>query len=120
MADVRNPLQFRFHPSTHREMGGVPHHTVEVWQEEHAETPWAQAHPAERNTYAGSSVDPGTRPVGSFNWHHETGEILGMFTDPEHQRQGVATSMWHEANRVAGETRRRHQAQALDLPHRCR
>ncbi len=94
-----------FHPSTHREMGGVPHHTVEVWNAEHAATPWAQAHPAERNQYAGSDIDPGHRPIGSMSWQHKTGEILGISTEPEHRRRGLATRMWHEAHRVAGETR---------------
>ena len=98
-------FSFAFHPSTHRQMGGVPHHTVEVWPKEHAETDWARAHPGERNQYAGSDLDPGHRPVASLSWHHKTGEIRGLFTDPQHQRQGIATAMLGEARRVAGETR---------------
>lgn len=105
-ADEHLGTQFVFHPSTHREMGGVPHHTVEVWQQEHAETPWAQAHPTERNQWAGSSgIDPGTQPIGSLSWHHKTGEILGLHTVPEFQRQGVATSMLQESRRIAADTR---------------
>ena len=101
-----------------KEMGGVPHHTVEVWSPEHAETDWAKARPEERNQYAGSAVDPGHRPIASFSWHHKTGEVRGLFTEKEHQRQGIATSMWHEANRIAGETRGvtapRHSADRTD------
>lgn len=109
---------FAFHPSTHRSMGGVPHHTVEVWHPEHRETEWAQARPEERNQWAGSSVDPGHRPIGSISWHHRTGEIRGVFTDKAHQRQGIATAMLGEARRIAGETRGvtkpRHSPQRTD------
>ena len=110
--------QFVFHPSTHRSMGGVPHHTVETWSSEHADTPWAQAHPAERNAYAGSSIDPGHRPVASLSWHHKTGEILGVHTEPEHRRQGHASKLLSEGRRLAGETRGvtapKHSAQRTD------
>jgi hypothetical protein len=105
MSEALSKVQFSFHPSTHREMGGVPHHTVEVWESEHAGTPWAQAHPAERNRYAGSDLDPGYRPIASMSWHHKTGEILGLHTSPQFQRQGIATGMWHEGQRIASETR---------------
>ena len=98
-------VQFAFHPSTHREMGGVPHHTVEVWAGEHAGSQWAQAHPTERNQWAGSSSDPGTRPIASLSWHHKTGEILGLHTEPEFRRQGVATRMLQEGRRISSETR---------------
>lgn len=103
-----NEAQFStsFHPSTHREMGGVPYHTVEVWKKDEAESSWAQMHPGERQHWYGSSgVDPGTRPAASLSWHHGTGEILGLYTEKEHQRQGIATAMYRQAQSVAGETR---------------
>lgn len=94
-----------FHPANPKAMGGIPTHTIEAWSPEHADTAWAQAHPTERDTYAGSSVDPGTRPISSMSWHHQTGEIKGVFTDPEHQRQGVASSLWTAGHAIAAETR---------------
>jgi GNAT superfamily N-acetyltransferase len=103
--EALSPDQFKMFPATPKEMGGVPHHTVEVWAPEHAGTDWAQARPEERNQYAGSSVDPGTRPMGSFSWHHKTGEIRGLYVEKEHQRQGIATSMYRHAGEVAGQTR---------------
>ena len=100
-----NPEQFSFHMANPQEMGGIPTHTMEAWAPEHAGTDWAKAHPAERNQYAGSSVDPGHRPIGSISWHHKTGEIRGVFVGKEHQRQGIATALLHQASEVAGGTR---------------
>lgn len=97
--------QFVFHKANPKAMGGVPHHTVEAWAPEHAGTDWAKAHPSERNQLVGSFMDPGIRPIGSMSWHHQTGEVRGIDTDPGHRRQGVASSMWAEGQRVAGETR---------------
>lgn len=97
--------QFAFHMATPKEMGGVPHHTVEVWHPEHATTAWAQAHPAERDLWAGSSDDPGHRPIGSISWHHKTGEVRGVYVQKEHQRKGIGTALWHQAGAVAGTTR---------------
>lgn len=94
-----------FHPANPRAMGGSSTHTVEAWRPEHAGSEWAQAHPSERYTYAGSSLDPGTRPMGSLSWHHKTGEIKGVYTDPEHQRQGVASSLYVNAQEIASTTR---------------
>lgn len=103
--EALSPDQFKMFQANPKEMGGVPHHTVEVWSPEHAGTEWAQARPEERNQYAGSSVDPGHRPMGSFSWHHKTGEIRGLYVEPEHQRQGIATSMLGHARGLAAETR---------------
>jgi GNAT superfamily N-acetyltransferase len=89
--------QFVFHAANPREMGGVSHHTVEAWAPEHAGTEWAQAHPAERGRWEGSSVDPGHRPMSSLSWHHKTGEIKGVYTAPEHQRQGLASALHADA-----------------------
>lgn len=94
-----------FHPANPKAMGGIPTHTVEAWAPEHAGTEWAQAHPSERDTYAGSDLDPGTRPVASMSWHHQTGEIKGVYTAKEHQRQGIASSLYQEGSRLAGATR---------------
>lgn len=90
-------VQFVFHKANPNEMGGISTHTLEAWDPEHASSPWAQAHPAERNRYTGSDVDPGIRPIGSISWHHKTGEIRGVYVVPEHQRKGIATAMLHEA-----------------------
>ena len=101
----QDQFNFSFHPANPKEMGGRSTHTVEVWHREQAESGWAKAPPGEREHYAGSSVDPGTRPVASMSWHHQTGEVKGVFTDPAHQRQGIATALWHEGKRIATETR---------------
>lgn len=94
-----------FHPANPRSMGGISTHTVEAWSPEHAGTEWAQAHPSERSTYEGSSLDPGHRPMSSMSWHHKTGEIKGVYTTPEHQRQGVASSLYQKGHEIAAETR---------------
>lgn len=98
-------MQFVFHPSTHRQMGGVSYHTVEAWSAEHAGTEWARTHPVERSQWEGSMVDPGHRPLSTMSWQHETGEIKGVNTAYEHQRKGLATRVWQEGHRIAGETR---------------
>jgi hypothetical protein len=100
-----SPEQFAFHIATPKDMGGVPHHTMEAWAPEHASTDWAKARPEERDQYAGSSLDPGHRPIGSISWHHKTGEIMGVYTAKEHQRRGVATSLYRQAGEVAAGTR---------------
>lgn len=92
-----------FHPANPKAMGGSATHTVEAWAPEHAGTAWAQAHPTERDQYAGSSVDPGHRPMSSMSWHHKTGEVRGVYTAPEHQRQGIASSLWNEGQRLSSE-----------------
>ena len=95
----------RFHPANPREMGGVSHHTLEAWDPKDADTDWAKARPEERDRYTGSADDPGTKPIGSISWSHQTGEIKGVFVAPEHQRQGLATHLLTEARKVAAETR---------------
>lgn len=97
-------FQFAFHPSTHRQMGGVSYHTVEVWPHERAGTEYAQMHPGERLRDPRSASGENA-PTASFSWHHKSGEIKGLYTAPEHQRQGIATAMLGEARRIAGETR---------------
>jgi GNAT superfamily N-acetyltransferase len=94
-----------FHPANPRSMGGISTHTLEAWDPEHVDQPWARAHPSERMSYEGSSADPGIRPIGSISWHHRTGEIKGLYTVPEHQRQGVASSLYGGAKGIAAETR---------------
>lgn len=94
-----------FHPANARSMGGISTHTVEAWAPEHVNDPWAKAHPSERDQWAHSEVDPGIRPIASMSWHHKTGEIRGVYTDKEHQRQGIASSLYAEGHRLASETR---------------
>ena len=106
-ADEHLGAQFAtvFHLANPKSMGGISTHTVEAWAPEHADEPWARAHPSERMSYEGSSVDPGIRPISSMSWHHQTGEIKGVYTVPEHQRQGVASALHRKAGEIAGETR---------------
>jgi GNAT superfamily N-acetyltransferase len=94
-----------FHPANPKEMGGFSSHTLEAWAPEHADTPWAREHPSSRMTYAGSDVDPGIKPLGSIGWHHKTGEIKGVYTRADVQRQGIATDLLHQGRSIAGETR---------------
>lgn len=102
---VLSDLQFREHIATPKAMGGSAVHTVEAWKTEHADSDWAKASPADRDTYAGSSFDPGTRPVGSLSWHHKTGEIRGVYTDKPYQRQGVASALLNHSQQLAAGTR---------------
>jgi len=94
-----------FHAANPRSMGGIPTHTVEAWDPEHAGTEWAQAHPSERVTYEGSALDPGHRPLSSMSWHHQTGEVKGVYTAYPHQRQGIASALWQRGHEIAAETR---------------
>lgn len=94
-----------FHPANARSMGGISTHTIEAWAPEHAGTEWATTHPAERSRWEGSSVDPGHRPLSSMSWHHKTGEIRGVYTEPAHQRQGIASSLYQQSQEVASTTR---------------
>jgi len=41
----------------------------------------------------------------SLYWHPKTGEIANIGVPSDQQRRGVATQMWNEAHRIAGETR---------------
>jgi hypothetical protein len=50
-------------------------------------------------------MDPGSRPIGSISWHHQTGEIKGVYVDHAHQRQGIATDLYNKAVDVAANTR---------------
>ncbi len=97
-----------FHKANPREMGGSLAHTVEAWAPEHAGTEWAQTPPGERSRWEGSSVDPGTRPMGSLSWHHKTGEIRGVYTSSQFQRQGIASRLYLEAQQQAGTVRPKH------------
>jgi GNAT superfamily N-acetyltransferase len=103
--ETRGTVQFVFHKANPKAMGGVTTHTLEAWAPEHAESAWAQAHPTERNQYAGSSVDPGFRPIASMSWHHKTGEIKGVYTEAAHQRQGHASALFQQGHEIAAETR---------------
>lgn len=94
-----------FHPANPKSMGGISTHTVEAWAPEHVDEPWAKAHPSERMGYEGSSSDPGIRPLSSMSWHHQTGEIKGVYTREDVKRQGLATALHLEAQDIAGETR---------------
>jgi len=109
---------FIFHKANPRSMGGRPTHTLEAWDPEEAKSDWAQARPEDREHYTGSDVDPGTKPVGSISWHHETGEIRGVYVKPEAQRQGIATELLSRAKDIAGSTRGvrppRHSPQRTD------
>lgn len=39
--------------------------------------------------------------VGFLAWRKDTGEVLRVEVDPEHQRKGVATGMWNFAKNIA-------------------
>lgn len=41
--------------------------------------------------------------IGHLRWNREGGEIDQVHVMPEHRRRGVATALWHEANRIAAE-----------------
>lgn len=41
--------------------------------------------------------------VGSLFWHQRGGKIENIHVYPEHRRQGIATAMFHEANKIAKE-----------------
>lgn len=88
-------LHYQAHPPS----GAIVNHTLEAWKPEHVGD-WQGAHPADRNIYAGSSFDPGHRPVGSVSWHPQTGEIMGIYTDPEHKRRGVASELLRRARQI--------------------
>jgi GNAT superfamily N-acetyltransferase len=40
-------------------------------------------------------------PVGSMNWD-DNGTVGHVSVKPEHRRQGIATQLWNEGQRVAG------------------
>ena len=97
-----------FHPANPKEMGGLSSHTLEAWSPEHADTPWAREHPSSRVTWVGTDVDPGIKPIASMGWHHKTGEIRGVFTQEEHQRQGIASALFHEGSSIPGTPTPKH------------
>lgn len=39
-----------------------------------------------------------TGPIGHLEWGAQTGKVLNVQVDPEHQRKGLATAMWNMAN----------------------
>ena len=41
----------------------------------------------------------------SMLWHHKTGVIGNIGVPEDQQRRGIATQMWQEGHRIAGETR---------------
>lgn len=43
--------------------------------------------------------------AGTLRWSPKTGRVHKIETYPEDRRQGVATGLWHEANRLAQTTR---------------
>jgi acetyltransferase (GNAT) family protein len=71
-----NPEQFKFTRATPKEMGGTPHHRLDVLG-------------------LGSSL----------LWHHKTGQISNIGVPEQFQRQGIATAMYGKAKEIAGETR---------------
>ena len=40
-------------------------------------------------------------PVGFVAWRKDTGEVVRVEVNPEHQRKGVATGLWNFAKNVA-------------------
>ena len=48
-----------------------------------------------------------TGPIGHLEWGAQTGKVLNVQVDPEHQRKGLATAMWNIANN-AGVTKPVH------------
>lgn len=56
--------------------------------------------------------------MGELKWSAKTGEIHNIAVDWDARRMGVATGMWQEAHRLAGETRGvrapRHSAERTD------
>jgi ribosomal protein S18 acetylase RimI-like enzyme len=77
--------QFEFHKAEPRSMWGDGAHTLN----------------------AIDAVGPHRNPerIGFLRWSHKTGEISSIEVFGGHQRQGVATGLWNEAHRIAGETR---------------
>lgn len=71
--------QFEFLQAQPRSMGGDQSHTLRA--KDNGET------------------------IGAIRWLHKTGEVRSIETYPGHRREGIATDLWHEAHRVAGETR---------------
>lgn len=43
--------------------------------------------------------------AGAVLWNHKSGEVHNITVHPSYQRQGLATGLWHEAKRVAEQTR---------------
>ena len=39
-----------------------------------------------------------TGTIGHLEWGAQTGKVLNVQVDPEHQRKGLATAMWNMAN----------------------
>lgn len=50
-----------------------------------------------------AAVTPEGEHMGAIAWHPETGEVSGISVVNKHQRQGVATSLWHRAHTEATE-----------------
>jgi GNAT superfamily N-acetyltransferase len=45
----------------------------------------------------------GDEQVGSMMWSNK--DVRQITVAPEHQRQGIATALWHEGHRLAAENR---------------
>lgn len=43
-------------------------------------------------------------PVAHLEWGAQTGKVLNVQVDPEHQRKGLATAMWDKAHTVGVNT----------------
>lgn len=80
--DLLNGMQFDFvHADTNYSTWGDNYHSV------------LAIHPSEEH------------PIGRLDWTRKTGEVRVVRVDPNYQRQGVATQLWHRAKAVATDTR---------------
>ena len=77
MSDPLQPLQFKF-----------------MKREYMDETNWSEKDPIYRVT-----AHSGKAQVGEMNWNRHGLRYIGV--EPEAQRQGVATAMWNEGQRIA-------------------
>lgn len=47
----------------------------------------------------------GDEVVGSLEWYPKSRTVKEVFVEEPFRRQGIASSLWHEAHRIAKETR---------------
>jgi hypothetical protein len=68
-------------------------------QFQHIVPPMPEGYDAPQQHYLNATVEG--KNVGTLGWTHE--EVGSLFVRPSFRRQGVATSLWNEAHRIANE-----------------